>query len=91
MTARVAPTFSPVTDAETALAFLSALLDAGALYHCDDSAHDCLSEHGLPVETLDLIEAAMQATHDHLVDPCEAAMHLMDERDLMAPSPGEGQ
>jgi hypothetical protein len=91
MTARVAPTFSPVTDAETAIAFLSALLDAGMLYHPDDSAADCLGDRGIAPEALDLIQTAMQAAHDHLADPSETALHLIDDRDAGRRVPSAGR
>ena len=66
----------PVTDAESAMAFLRALHVNGLLYHPEEDAAGCLTLHDLPLETVSAIEANMTQTWQFLLDPCETALRI---------------
>lgn len=72
------PTLVRVTDADSAKAFLADLHARGWLYHPEDSAMDCLGHHDLPLILLAQIEAGMKACWEHLADPCEDALALLN-------------
>lgn len=80
MTMRTLPAFTVPTDAATAKTFLAELADAGLMFHPEDGAHDCLHECGLTPETVDEIDRCMRATFDHLADPCETALELINAK-----------
>jgi hypothetical protein len=67
-----------VTSKETAESFLSELQKQGNLYHPEESAFDCLSNSGLPRNTLIKIDLGMKCCFDHLPDPCETALRLLN-------------
>jgi hypothetical protein len=67
-----------VTSKETAESFLAELHKQGHLYHPEESAFDCLSNAGLSYESLELIDYYMGKCFDHLPDPCETALRLLN-------------
>lgn len=73
--------FTFPVDAESARQFLRELHARGLLYHPEDPAADCLGHHALSAEELAGIEARMRATFDHLEDPCEDALALLNSED----------
>lgn len=66
----------PVKSPKTAKGFLRALHKAGLLYHCEESARDCLDWHNLPESTLQGIEDNMHACFQYLPDPCQTALNV---------------
>lgn len=67
-----------VTNATTAKAFLSGLHERGLLYHPEESAAGSLWSHDLGADELAGIDANMRACFDHLPDPCETALDILN-------------
>lgn len=65
-----------VTDAASAVAFLTLLEAKGWLYHPEDRAWDCLAHKGLDATTLDLIQKGMDACWEPLGDVCLFALDI---------------
>ena len=68
--------FATVNSAPSAVAFLSALHEAGLAFHPDENPFDCLRPHGLPTVDLLTINANMAACFAYLPDPCETALQI---------------
>lgn len=80
----IAGTLCPVWNSRSAEVFLTVLHERGLLFHPEDDAEDCLQYHELAPVAMSAIKAGMAACWEHLPDPCETALRIMNEGEAFA-------